>query len=163
MRLGKEVKKRLNDQYSELRAGFAPPTLTVCLYDRLMTDVSGAYNLRTLDVKCLMLVSQFEGFTRWQIVCAAAFHSKSAYTVFARLERLGHIYSPSEIAGGKGKARAMYLTDSGKQIIHEVSRLWLGVCREAIKRKPDLEAKEPEKPKKVKKRVRQFEPFTLGA
>lgn len=165
MRLGKKVKNRLIEQYAELRAGASPPTLAVCLYDKLMLDISGVYGLRTLDVKALMLVEQFEGMNKNQIVKLGALHHKSYFVVFRRMEALGHIYSPSEVTEGKGIARPIYLTDSGRQITFEAMRLWSEVCRSAIKRKSDLDKVEKTKvkPKKAKKRVKQFKPFTLGA
>ncbi len=159
MEISSKIRSRLSETYAELRAGVLPPVLSVSLYEVLMQQVRGKFDLHTKDVRALMLVSQFEGFSRWAIMQMAGLHNSSWYVIWDRLIKAGYIYT--EIANGRGRggSRPIYLSESGKTIVNEVNRQWASVCLEAIKRKPNLD---PLPKKQYPKKCKQIEPFTLG-
>ena len=135
MKVGKYVKKKIVDQFAGLNAGGPPPVLANTLYDNLIPRIASAYRLKSLDVRCLMLVELFEGYSRWDLIQAGGLHRKSVYKVMDRLLALGLLYSkPAEGINSPTFGRRMYITESGRIVTHEMSRLWFDVTLEAKKR-----------------------------
>ena len=135
MKIGKHVKKRIAEQFKDLNAGGPPPVLGNALYENLLNTCARAYKLRTLHLRCLMLVDLFEGLSRWDIIQAAGLHRKSVYQVMDLLISAGLVYSkPAEHFNSETFGRRMYVTEAGRLVTHEVKRLWFDITLEAKKR-----------------------------
>ncbi len=157
MRIDKKIKKKIlkHVDNSPLRAPEQPPILACYLYHKLLIEGGKVYNISSTLIECLMIASLCEGLLVYQITQRAGLYPKNGWIAFKKLIDSGYVYK-----GDKGR---IYLTTAGKEIVNDVNRLWANMVIVANRKESAVKVKEPPKVKrKYVKKVKQFEPFTLG-
>lgn len=164
MRIEAKIKKKIAKEVKggALGALGVPPVLGLVLYERLLLEAGKTIEPKnTYLIKCLMVISVCEGFRVYQIGDRMGMHAASAWRGCKQLIALQHIYKDDD--------KRVWLTESGKDIVKEVTRLWSNLVVLAKRKEKGEVIPEPKpKPRKrgrppIHRRVRQFEPFTLGA